>query len=86
MASDPSARRTGNPVIFFGAIIFVALCAAAGLFYLLPQFVHPFTPDTVAAHYPHVTIAAGCFIVALLGLIVVRASRPPPNDGTIIQR
>jgi hypothetical protein len=85
MASDPSARRTGNPVLFFGSIIFVAICAAGGLFYLLPQFVHPFTADTVAVHTPHVTIAAAFFVVAVLGLIVVRANRPPPNDGTIIQ-
>lgn len=85
MASKSSPRRTGNPPLFFAAIIFVVLCAAGGLFYLLPQFVHPFTVDTVAVHTPHVTIAAGFFVAAVLGLIVVRANRPPPNDGTIIQ-
>lgn len=84
MAREPSAPRAGNPFFFYIAIIFVTVCVAGGIFYLLPGFVHPFSTDTTDMHYAHATIAAGFFVAAILGLVVVRASRPPPSDGTTI--
>ena len=84
MANDPATARSGNAFVFFTAIVFVAVCVVGGIFYLLPGFVHPFTPDTADQHYAHATIAGGFFVAAVLGLIVMRFSRPPTGDGTTI--
>ncbi len=84
MASGSSARRTGNPFFFFAGIVFVAICVLGGIFYLIPGFYHPFSNDAAGNTYAHAKIAGGFFLAAVLGLIVVRASRPPSNDGTTI--
>jgi hypothetical protein len=85
MASEPSARRGGNAFLFYLGIIFVALCVAGGIYYLLPGVYHPFSTDTTSQHYAHATQAGALFVLAVLGLIVVRANRPPSSDGTTIQ-
>ena len=84
MANDIKKARSGNPFVFFTAIIFVAVCVVGGIFYLLPEFVHPFTTDTIDGHYAHATFAGGFFLAAILGLIIMRFSRPPSGDGTTI--
>ena len=84
MANDIKKARLGNVFVFLTAIVFVAVCVIGGIFYLLPGFVHPFTPDTPDLHYAHLTIAVGFFLAAVLGLIVMRLSRPPSGDGTLI--
>jgi hypothetical protein len=84
MASEPSARRGGNAFLFYLGIIFVALCVAGGIYYLLPGVYHPFSTDTATQHYAHAIPAAILFVLAVLGLLVVRANRPPSSDGTTI--
>jgi hypothetical protein len=84
MAQKTSRPRTGNAVVFFTAILFVAVFVVGGVFYLIPGFVHPFTSDTAAAHYAHATFAGGFFLAAIVGLVIVRGSRPPPSDETTI--
>ncbi len=85
MARDPTARRGGNGFLYFLGIILVAIFVAGGIYYLLPGFYHPFTSDTSSQHYAHAIPAAISFVLAVLCLVVVRANRPPPSDGTTIQ-
>jgi hypothetical protein len=84
MASGSSSRRKGNAFFFFAGIVFVALCVLGGIFYLIPGFYHPFSSDTAGHTFAHATIAAGFFVAAVLGLIVVRVNRPPPGDEITI--
>lgn len=83
MTKDAPAPRTGKPVVFTCAVIFVIICVALGIYYLLPGFYHPLTSDTATHTYAHLTYALGIFVCAVMGLIIMRLSRPGPNDGTM---
>lgn len=83
MTKEAPQPRTGNPVIFACAVVFVIISVALGIFYLLPGFYHPFTSDTATQTYAHLSYAVGIFVVAILGMVVMRLTRPAPPDGTM---
>lgn len=75
---SPTNDRQGNAPVFYLAIVFVALAVAAGLYFLIPGVPHPFYNESTDPH-AHFTIAAVLFVVAVVGLVVARITRP----GTI---
>jgi hypothetical protein len=77
-----SKTRAGNAALFIIAIVFVGLCVAGGIFFLIPGLYHPFTSDSATDTYAHFKPAVALFALALLGLIVVRATRPASRDLT----
>ncbi len=76
MAKTSPPQPSGQPAVFIIAILFVALTVLGGIYYLLPGFQHPFTTDTATDHFAHAKFAVGFFVLAALGLILVRVTRP----------
>jgi|GEM_PF-1602780 len=79
MSQNSSPVRGGNAFVFYVAIIFVAACVAAGLFYLFPNVYHPFSSDTATQHYKHIKHALIFFTAAIIGMGVARLVRPSIN-------
>jgi predicted membrane channel-forming protein YqfA (hemolysin III family) len=83
MANTSPPKPAGQPIIFTLALIFVTACVAGGIYYLLPGFVHPFTTDDSRFHYAHARFAIGFFVLAALGLILLRITRPRGGGGLL---
>ncbi len=63
-------------MIYYIAIVLVALCVIIGLYYLLPGVYHPFSTDTATNHYAHVKTSLGFFVGAVVCLGIARLARP----------
>jgi hypothetical protein len=72
--------KRGNAFFFGLTLLGVIVFAGAGLYYLVPNFYHPFTSDTPHQTYAHFTIAAGLFVGAVLCLILAGISRPGNSE------
>ncbi len=74
MGAPTSPDRADRSIVFYLAALFVAIFVAAGLYYLVPGIGHLFFQEsTPTAHFK---IAAVFFVLAILGLIVARLTRP----------
>jgi len=69
-------QRSGNGVIYYTAIVIVALCVAIGLYYLIPGVYHPFSTDTASQHFAHVKTSLGFFVGAVVFLGIARFTKP----------
>ena len=74
--TQPAPSRQGNAFIYYVAIILVAAFVVGGLFYLIPDIYHPFSSDTPTVHYAHWKASLAFFGAAIIGLFIVRFSRP----------
>lgn len=60
-----------NPVLFSGGILLAIIGIALGIFFLVPGINHIITDSGT-----HIKHATGCFVLAVLGIVVALVNRP----------